>query len=286
MPELPEIRLSVEQIRPLLIGNYLSKGTPLHSGRYKNTPPEGLEKFSESFRKFTDFGWEVNKCLITEVDYKGKFVYFGFDNGWYLWNTFGMTGQWSLIPSKHACFELKFYNSEGIFNTIYFNDPRHFGTIKFVKGVDKLKEKLATLGWEPFFHHKQENWKQFLIKQLSKSDKPIGQLLLDQSIFCGVGNYIRAEALYLAKISPWKISNKLSELEIISLRDAIISVVEESYKYQGATISTYKTPFGENGKYSSQFKVYKQKKDPNGYSIIREQTPEGRSIFWCPEIQK
>ena len=56
-------------------------------------------------------------------------------------------------------------------------------------------------------------------------------------------------------------------------------------QYQGATISTYATVFGEEGKYSSCFKVYGQKNDPIGNPIQKDVTPEGRTIHWCPAVQ-
>jgi formamidopyrimidine-DNA glycosylase len=61
--------------------------------------------------------------------------------------------------------------------------------------------------------------------------------------------------------------------------------MQESYQHQGATISTYKTVYGAEGKYSTLFKVYGQKQDSAGRKIIKQQTPDKRTIHWCPEIQ-
>ena len=107
---------------------------------------------------------------------------------------------------------------------------------------------------------------------------------MDQGIFAGVGNYIRAEALYLSKLSPFRPASKLSEDEVHNLCQHIVDVMEESYKYQGATIQTYKTAYGEEGRYSSLFKVYGQKSDPLGNKIIKQDSG-GRTIHWCPSIQ-
>jgi formamidopyrimidine-DNA glycosylase len=118
-----------------------------------------------------------------------------------------------------------------------------------------------------------------------KSNKPIGQLLMDQSLFAGVGNYIRAEALYQAKMSPWRLGNQLTEDDLKALYEAIVSVMKESYDHQGATILTYKNAYGEEGKHSSYFKVYGQSKDPLGNIIKKEDTPDKRTIHWCPAVQ-
>ena len=73
--------------------------------------------------------------------------------------------------------------------------------------------------------------------------------------------------------------------EIKALGQAIVDVMQESYQYQGATIHTYKTVYGEEGNYSTLFKVYGQKQDPLGNKIIKQQTPDKRTIHWCPDIQ-
>jgi formamidopyrimidine-DNA glycosylase len=125
----------------------------------------------------------------------------------------------------------------------------------------------------------------WLTFQLSKTSKSIAEVLMDQGIFSGVGNYIRAEALYLCKLSPWRQANKLSQDEIKALCQACMDVMQESYQHQGATIHTYKTVYGEEGKYSTLFKVYGQKQDPEGRKIIKQATPDKRTIHWCPEIQ-
>jgi formamidopyrimidine-DNA glycosylase len=108
---------------------------------------------------------------------------------------------------------------------------------------------------------------------------------MDQSIFSGVGNYIRAEALYLAKLAPKRLANSLSKDEINLLCQSIVEVMETSYKYQGATLLTYKDSYGNEGKYSSLFKVYGRKTDDLGNKIIKETSSEGRTIHWCPAIQ-
>lgn len=265
MPEGVEVKLSAELLRPLVVG----KTTAVFSmhGRYQNNNPEGLDEFN-------------NKSKVLDVKTKGKFMYWVFEDQWYMFCTFGMSGQWSPNKGKHPSLGVEFTDG----SHVYFNDPRHFGTIKFVKGEDKLRKKLYELGWDPLTQD-WEKHKPFVTGTVIATSKPIGQLLMDQKVFAGVGNYIRAEALYQAKISPWRYSNTLSREEVDSLCKALISVMNESYAHQGATIHTYTTVYGDEGKYSSCFKVYGQKQDPLGNPIIKEETPEGRTIHWCPAVQ-
>jgi formamidopyrimidine-DNA glycosylase len=295
MPEGVEVKLSAENIRPLVVGKQVIKITPGEKSRYAIDPPEGLKEFLTSFqRTFASHPAQlgVDECTIVSIKTRGKFMYWEFSNSWYIFSTFGMSGQWSPSPGKHVCLDIRiddFLSMQsqdiGQVTNIYFNDPRHFGTIKFVKGEDQLKNKLSELGWDPLQDDltKYSSW---LIGELSKTSKPIGQVLMDQSLFAGVGNYIRAEALYLAKMSPWKPANQLSKNDAEILFQACIDVMQTSYQYQGATIQTYKTAYGEEGRYSSCFKVYGKKTDPLGNKIIKEDTPDKRTIHWCPDVQK
>jgi len=214
------------------------------------------------------------------VHVKGKFMYWTLSTGNYMLCTFGMSGQWSPTEGKHPCFFVEFTDG----TSVYFNDPRHFGTIQFTNSKKRLDKKLSELGWDPLTDD-PAIWQKFLSAQIQKSGKPIGELLMDQKLFAGVGNYIRAEGLYAAKISPWRAGNKLSVQEISALCNSLVSVMKESYSFQGATIHTYKDSYGNEGRYSSCFKVYGQKKDPLGNDIIKETTPDNRSIHWCPTIQ-
>jgi len=282
MPEGPEVKLSADLIRPLVLGKLVRKIVVDGTSRYSDTLPEGLNEFHKSFRDEGIINL-VNECRVTEIDVRGKFMYWKFSNGWCMFSTFGMSGQWSPIAGKHMCLEIKLIDEKGS-DSVYFNDPRHFGTVKFVNSERELEKKLQELGWDPLSMPLDKNLK-WITFQLAKTSKPIAQVLMDQGLFSGVGNYIRAEALYLSKLSPWRESKKLSQDEIKTLCQAIVDVMQESYQHQGATIRTYKTAYGEDGKYSTLFKVYGQKQDPMGRKIIKQQTPDKRTIHWCPEVQ-
>lgn len=278
MPEGVEVKLSGDLIRPIMfgVGKKINNVYTTGNSRYASEEPEGYIGFKNDL---------IKGCQVANISTRGKFMYWGFSNDWYMFCTFGMTGQWSPTAGKHPCivFEYLDPDKDGM-QKMVFNDPRHFGTIKFTNNPKDLTNKLSELGWDPLQMSFDNNVK-WLTYKLSKTSKGIAEVLMDQSIFCGVGNYIRAEALYLSKLSPWRQANKLTKDEIQSLCQAIVTVMEESYRHQGATIQTYKTAYGEEGRYSTLFKVYGQKEDPSGLKIVKQQTPDKRTIHWCPEVQ-
>jgi DNA-formamidopyrimidine glycosylase len=271
MPEGVEVKISSDLIKPLVIGKTITNAYSTSNSRYRGGSPEG----HEAFMKFVQTG----KCVVENVQTKGKFMYWTFTDYHYLMNTFGMTGQWSPTVGKHPCFVLEFGDEK-----IYFNDPRHFGTVQFVDTYAMLNLKLASLGWDPLQNSLQE-WDTYIHSQVRLSKKTIGELLMNQGLFAGVGNYIRAEALYLSKLSPWRTGNSLNSDEIDRLQQAIVDVMTDSYNHQGATILTYTDAYGAEGKYSSCFKVYGQKNDPLGNKITKETAADGRTIHWSPAVQ-
>jgi len=273
MPEGVEVKLSADLIRPLVVGKTVSAILPSGTGRYAHTAPEGLAVFDKSI--FT------HQPKVTEVGTRGKFMYWSFDHDHHLCCTFGMTGQWSPTKGNHPCITVMFDDG----SSIHFNDPRHFGTIRFAHSYAQMNIRKPA-GWDPLQDGMNERWLNHLFNnKLSKTSKPIGQLLMDQGLFAGVGNYIRAEALYLAKMSPWREGRSISKDEFKTLSQALVDVMNESYNHQGATILTYTDAYGAEGKYSSCFKVYGQKTDPLGNKIVKEETPDKRTIHWCPAVQ-
>jgi formamidopyrimidine-DNA glycosylase len=268
VPEGSEVKLSADLIRPLAAGKTIVSIQVGDRSRYQSTLPEGMQELSSHL-----------PLQVEKVSTKGKFLYWTLGNDWHLWNTFGMTGQWAPEQGKHPCLSVSFSDATQLF----FNDPRHFGTIKFVHGSDKLKAKLDELGWDPLSMPLEANLPWIRMK-LGMKTQTIAEVLMDQTIFAGVGNYVRAEVVYSIQMSPFRPAKSLSTTEVERLCRAIVEVMQSSYAHQGATISTYQTPYGEEGRYSSQFQVYGRKIDPHGH-LISKQDIAGRTMHFCPTCQ-
>ena len=213
-----------------------------------------------------------------EFNAKGKFLYWTFDEDISFFISLAMTGAFG-IKDKHSTLEFVFEDDE----KIYFNDPRHFATFKAVVGKDKLTEKLATLGWDPLV---EKEMPEKMLKLLKKrSHKTIAEVLLEQKIFAGVGNYIRSEAMYRAGILPTRLVSSLSDDKIKELTGHIVDVIDEAYKHGGATLATYKDMNGLEGTFYKKFKVYSKKTDPDGNPVIKIKAADGRSVFYVESIQ-
>ena len=108
---------------------------------------------------------------------------------------------------------------------------------------------------------------------------------VDQRRF-GVGNYIKCEMLYRCRISPHRLVQDLTQDEICQLWNWGKLIMQASYDQGGASIRNYRQVNGETGEFTFEFEVYAQKQDPNGNTVVREETLDGRTTHWVPEVQR
>lgn len=271
MPEGPEVRRITDQLDEILSGRFISN-IEILSGRYKNhASPDG-------FKEFLSLAGEKK---IERISCKGKFIWFSFAGNpdLSIWNTLGMSGSWSRQAGEHS--RIKFTFTEG--EPIYFTDIRNFGTMHFIFSKAELTQKLKTLG--PDMLSAPPSDEEFLKIVKKQKNKTLPEFLMNQKAISGVGNYVKAEALYLAKISPLRACNSLTEKEIKTLKDSIDKVLRTSYNSGGSTIKTYRDVFGNVGSFTSRFLVYGNDADPQGNPVQRTTTKDGRTTFWVPAIQ-
>ena len=103
---------------------------------------------------------------------------------------------------------------------------------------------------------------------------------MNQKIISGCGNYIKAEALYYAKISPLRKIGSLTQSESDKLFEALRIIPRIAYNYKGLSIKDYTDQYGEKGTYENELKIYGRK------DAKRTKTSDGRITHWDPTVQK
>jgi endonuclease-8 len=71
---------------------------------------------------------------------------------------------------------------------------------------------------------------QVAIDRIRSSKQPVGALLLDQKVLCGVGNVYRAEALFVTGIHPARTGQEIDESEARSLWNTIVAMLRKGVK--------------------------------------------------------
>lgn len=267
MPEGPEVKRNAVQLSDAITGSKILSAK-VNSGRYTKKPMDGLQGFLNNL-----------PSRVLSVNCRGKFIYLKFDCGINLWSTLGMTGIWSKRNTKHTRFTLQ--KKDG--NSVFFNDIRNFGTLKFVHGQEKLAEKLLSLGPDMLSENVSD---EIFLEKLRKVNRwNVCKALMNQSVISGVGNYIKAEALWQTRISPKNTVSDLSDKQLISLKKSISSIMTISYETGGATFISHKDFDGQPGRYGNRFQCYGRKVDVDGLEVVKTKTPDGRSTHWVPQRQ-
>ena len=180
---------------------------------------------------------------------------------------------------KHDHLIIYFYNKIALI----FNDQRKFGFVDIVKtyNLDKTNY-ISNLGIDAL--SKKLNYKYFY-DQISKSEVPIKQILLNQKIISGIGNIYASEILFDAKISPLTPGKELKISLIMKLIVSIRKILRKAIRFGGSSIRDYKSADGTIGNFQSNFKVYgKDGKKIDNNKIIKI-VQYGRSTFYSPRIQ-
>lgn len=110
-------------------------------------------------------------------------------------------------------------------------------------------------------------------------------LLTHQEYFSGIGNWIKSEVLYRARLHPNRVLGSLTDQEIQLLFYTCLNVISQGYQCGGLTHGTFLDPDMQKG--SFPVLVYKRENqyDPHGFQIKKIATNDGRSTYVVDEVQ-
>jgi len=299
MPEVIEIRKYAEFIKNKLKNQFITD-IKILNGRYKKHKP------FENYKKITD----MLPLKLLDVKTKGKFLYFIFDKNFYLFSTLGLSGGWCYLSNKNNKYNfseimdefekyeydtsnyiknalnhlnVEFVTEKG---SLYYYDVLSFGTIKVIDNIEDLNKKLNKIGPDIM-----DIDFELFISQITKTknlQKKIGIVLMDQKTISGIGNYLRADVLYLSKINPFRKVKTLTNLELKYIFNNSKLLTWGQYDLKMCKKLGFlndKLP----ADYDRLFFVYMEDTDIHNYKIIKKELYEGsqkRFIYYVPQIQK
>jgi formamidopyrimidine-DNA glycosylase len=274
MPELPEVEHIVRALRRAVTGRRIV-AVDLKLKKLAGGSP------STFIRK-------LRGAQIESVGRRGKYILINLDSAYVLTVHLRMTGKFvclpmdaSLPPYAHAIFYLDDDRR------LVFCDMRQFGRMKIVAAsmLHKSKE-LAALAPEPLSD-------EFTLDQfratLARSRRTLKQLLLDQTKVLGLGNIYAAEALFLARISPFAAADTLSKQRAVRLHSAIREIIKEAIDCGSTLRIDLEDGDGSYfGTLERFWRVYEREDEPcvTCGARIRRVVHGGRSTYWCPRCQR
>ena len=100
-------------------------------------------------------------------------------------------------------------------------------------------ENLRTLGPDVLPYEGDFDCVEFERRLLApeNAERDIGAVLLDQRVCAGIGNYFRADVLWMCEINPWTRVKKLTKAQRKSLNEQIPLMAQRSLEQPGVTVA-------------------------------------------------
>jgi formamidopyrimidine-DNA glycosylase len=280
MPELPEVETARREIEHALKGKRIVKVV--------------IKKDEIVFDR--DSVARVRAALtgakVIGTDRRGKYLWLKLDRKPWIVFHLGMTGHLRFygknaptqsprknghgvtLEKKPRFVKIELHTADG--SIAMMTDPRRFGRIRLSQ--DPLGEPpISQLGFDPLFDFPTAAK---LHEILSRSKAPIKAVLLDQSVFAGVGNWIADEVLFQARLAPARASKSLSLSEVKRLRTSLLYII----RYAVRARADYRK-FPDDWLFHRRWGKAKDAATLHGERIVH-QTIGGRTTAWVPAVQK
>jgi len=291
MPELPEVETTVRDLNKKVLSRaFIGVWTDFKKIVKK---PEDFEQFKEELKgKRIKKIWRRGKNIIFELSHNYSLLIHQKLTGHLLvgiWNLESgiwkskISGPLSKDPMNrflHLVFT--FDNGE----MLALSDLRKFAKVELWKTSElEESEGIKKLGPEPL--EKEFTFQKFKEVLEKKKKGKIKQVLMNQEVIVGIGNIYSDEALWRAKIHPFKDISELKEEELKEIYKAILEVLKKGVELQGESISDYRQLSGEKGKFDRMRKVYRREgeKCPRCGTSVQRKKIGGRSAHFCPTCQ-
>lgn len=273
MPELPEVEVIRRALTPCVVGREIVEARIAESRltRRRGTPEEvATAVVGRTVRALHRRG----KCILFDLGEESLVV------------RLGMTGQllWCesrdvFRPDGHTHARLGLAGG-GILS---FRDVRKFGEM-FLLPTDAIDAALG-IGVEPL----SAAFTVTTFREVCQASRVrIKPFLLDQGKIAGIGNIYADEALFRARIRPTRRASSLRLEEIRALRKSIRAVLRAAIGHRGSSISDFRDPCGEPGRFAPLHRVYHRHGEPCVLcgTPIRRIVLGQRGTHFCPTCQR
>lgn len=216
MPEGPEVRRAADKIAAKL------------TGKVVETVWFGLPRLEQ-------FAPQLSGRRVVELETRGKALLIHFEHGLSLYSHNQLYGRWFVrsresYPKTNRSLRVALHTAEASAllysaSEIAVLDERGLGEHPFLSriGPDLLSRDLSP---------------QALVARLRGRrfrSRSLGSLYLDQRFVAGIGNYLRSEILYFARVHPKQRPSDLEAAEQRKLASETLAVGARAYKLGGIT---------------------------------------------------
>ena len=279
MPELPEVEAVARALRPLVKGQRIRCLHVFHAIALKPQAPAGVARLVEGRR-------------IQEVFRRGKYLFLALDRGLVEMH-FRFDGQLIWFSGAKELLDRANAGEDGVHvdvalefgrGVLGFADRRHFGRFHAWESEDACPP-LRKLGLDAFaetFTAKE------LHVRLGRSKRPLKEFLLDQARIAGIGNIYSGEALWHARLDPWRRANSLNRKQSAKLHKAIVYVLRRALECCQDPAPDFRDPKWWFQGLEGILRTYQRNGMPcrRCGRLIERAEQGGRSTYYCKHCQK
>ena len=279
MPELPEVEAVARALRLLVKGQRIRCLHVFHAIALKPQLPAAVARIVEG-------------RTVREVFRRGKYLFLALDRGLVEMH-FRFDGHLIWFSGAKELLERANFGEVGVHvdvalefakGVLGFADRRHFGRVHAWESEEACPP-LKKLGMDAFadgFTAKE------LHARLARSKRPLKEFLLDQTRIAGIGNIYSSEALWHAKLNPWRQADSLDKKESAKLHKAIVYVLRRALECCQHPAPDFRDPKWWFQGLEEILRAYQREGLPCrrcGGAIVRAEQG-GRSTYCCKHCQK
>jgi formamidopyrimidine-DNA glycosylase len=266
MPELPEVEIARRNLERWL------EGTAVTAAQADRT---------RVFRGGDRSAFERLRGELAFARRRGKTLLLGFQHNQGFLSHLGMTGKWvsRAAGQSEPYSRARLVLANG--RVLHYRDPRQFGRIhpapaNALEGLPEVRR----LGVDPLLDQLDVR---ALKAAFGRSRTPLKVALLDQARVAGLGNIHAAEALWRAKLSPFRRAGALTDGEWRRLATAI----RASIRFALSRETDEEIAYVEEPGTPNPFRVYGRagKCCLRCRGTVRRVRQAGRSTYFCPRCQ-
>ncbi|MEL6555106.1 MAG: endonuclease VIII [Cyanobacteria bacterium J06621_11] len=217
MPEGPEIRIAADKIQRAI-------------------RPRPTTDVFFAFDHLKPFESELTGCRVTEVETRGKAMLTHFDNGLSVYTHNQLYGKW-MVRKAHDYPETKRQLRFAIHNEKKSALLYSASDIQILSSPEEIENHpfLSKLGPDVLSKGLMPETLLTALQSKRHTRRRLSTLYLDQHFLAGIGNYLRSEILFVARLHPQLRPIDCTEDQLFQLAKASIEISYQSYKYKGVT---------------------------------------------------
>jgi len=265
-------------------GHTLHRLARLHQRRFRGAPVS----VSSPQGRFSDPAALVDGRVLLRATVWGKHLFHHYAGGPIVHVHLGLYGtftEWprpadGSLPEAVGQVRMRMVGAE------YGTDLRG-PTVCEVVDEGQVADVVARLGPDPLRADADPSW---AWSRIAKSRRPIGALLMDQTVIAGVGNVYRNELLFRHGIDPYRPGRGIGEAEFDAAWTDLVALMKVGLRRGKIIVVRPEHDHGPPSYRSGRPRtyVYRRAGDPCRVCATTVCTAvlEGRNVFWCPNCQR